>query len=381
MPKCTLCSIVQNKLNKGKLCKTCFNDQKTAANNKQTVGNLVNEKINSNTDNDNDICLDDRNIIDLIKQNMHLEKQWHAEVVGLLKDQVSFLKNEISHKNTLIENLIIELSTRSNNGSRSCSDFNNDSNNASQLSVSSANYDNTFESNNSETSKPNMEKPEEDILCTNRFKTLIIDEDSDSNDVLQNNGIKITRYASQEDITRQKINKVNTKAKHKNEIYNKANHVPGNSSYSEITRGGKKILILSDSLCSRIRMKEFNQYITNGYAYRKNFPGATPKDIAHYCLPTLIDDKPDTCIIHVGTNSLNIENPKEIVNDILNIVEICRSYGVNDIYVSGITYRENFQELVSETNNLLRKKQLLNHFSFIENDNISAAHIWRDKLF
>ena len=123
-----------------------------------------------------------------------------------------------------------------------------------------------------------------------------------------------------------------------------------------------------------------NQYITNGYAYRKNFPGATPKDIAHYCLPTLIDDKPDTCIIHVGTNSLNIENPTEIVNDILNIVEICRSYGVNDIYVSGITYRENFQELVSGTNNLLRKKQLLNHFSFIENDNISAAHIWRDKL-
>ena len=64
---------------------------------------------------------------------MHLEKQCHAEVVGLLKDQVSFLKNELSHKN-----LIIELSTRSNNGSRSCSDFNNNSNNASHLS--SANY-------------------------------------------------------------------------------------------------------------------------------------------------------------------------------------------------------------------------------------------------
>ena len=263
---------------------------------------------------------------------MHLEKQWHAEVVCLLKDQVSFLKTELSHKNTLIENLIIELSTRSNNGSRSCSDFNNDSNNVSQLSVSSANYDNTFESNNSETSKPNMEKPE-DILCTHRFKTLIIDEESDSDDVLQNNGIKTTRYASQEDITRQKKNKVNTKPKHKNEIYNKANHVPGNSSYSEITRGGKKILILSDSLCNRIRMKEFNQYITNGYAYHKNFPGATSKDIAHYCLPALIDDKPDMCIIHVGTNSLNKENPTEIVNDTLNIVEICRSYGVNDMCV------------------------------------------------
>ena len=85
-----------------------------------------------------------------------------------------------------------------------------------------------------------MEKPEEVIICTNRIKTLIIDEETDFNDVVQNNGIKITRYASQEDITRQKKNKVNRKPKHKNQIYNKANHVPGNSCYSEITRCGKK---------------------------------------------------------------------------------------------------------------------------------------------
>ena len=127
-------------------------------------------------------------------------------------------------------------------------------------------------------------------------------------------------------------------------------------------------------------MKEFNEWINNGYAYRKHFPGPTTKDIAHYCLPTLIDDKRDSCIIHVGKNSLNKENPAEIVNDILRIVEICRIYGVNDVHVASITYRVDFQKLVSQINDLLRAKQFLNNFSFIENDNITAAHIWRDKL-
>ena len=97
-------------------------------------------------------------------------------------------------------------------------------------------------------------------------------------------------------------------------------------------------------------------------------------------LPSLIDDKPDTCIIHVGTNSLSKETPAEIVNGILHTVEICRSYGVHDINVFGITYREHFRSAVSQTNNILRTKQSLEDFNFIENDNITAAHIWWDKL-
>ena len=162
----------------------------------------------------------------------------------------------------------------------------------------------------------------------------------------------------------QRENKLNKKPRNKTEIYNKGNRVPGNSSYSEINKEGKKVLILPDSICS--------QWINNGYAYRKHFPGSTAKDVAHYCLPALIYDKSDTCIIHVGTNSLNKENPAEIGNDILRIVEICRSYGGNDVYVSSITYREDFQKLVSEINNTLRAKQLFKNFSFIENDNITA---------
>ena len=94
----------------------------------------------------------------------------------------------------------------------------------------------------------------------------------------------------------------------------------------------------------------------------------------------LIEDKPDTCIIHAGANSLLKSDPEEITSDILNTVDICKSYGVNDVYVSGITYRENFQEKVSETNSLLHAKQTRYGFTFIDNENINATHTWKDNI-
>ena len=68
--------------------------------------------------------------------------------------------------------------------------------------------------------------------------------------------------------------------------YNGTKHRPGNSTHASVPKKGKKIPILSDSLCSVIKMKEFNYYIKGGYAYRKSYPGATAKDLAHYSLLT-----------------------------------------------------------------------------------------------
>ena len=49
-------------------------------------------------------------------------------------------------------------------------------------------------------------------------------------------------------------------------------------------------------------MKEFNRELKNGQAYWKQFPGATSQEMAHYCIPTLINENLDTVIIHTGTN-------------------------------------------------------------------------------
>ena len=56
-------------------------------------------------------------------------------------------------------------------------------------------------------------------------------------------------------------------------IFRHPKHVPGNSSYAGIAKDGKKIMILSDSIPSRIIMKEFNYYVKIGHVLRTSFPG------------------------------------------------------------------------------------------------------------
>ena len=51
--------------------------------------------------------------------------------------------------------------------------------------------------------------------------------------------------------------------------YKALKFLPGNFTYASVTNKGKKIL--SDSLCSGIKLHEFNHYIKNGYAYCKLF--------------------------------------------------------------------------------------------------------------
>ena len=52
-------------------------------------------------------------------------------------------------------------------------------------------------------------------------------------------------------------------------------------------------------------------------------------------------------------------------NDIMNIVKLCRSYGVNNIYISSIAYRPKLHRFVRETNDLLRENQILHDYKLI----------------
>ena len=127
-------------------------------------------------------------------------------------------------------------------------------------------------------------------------------------------------------------------------------------------------------------MKFFNNAINNGHAYKKLFPGATPKELRHYCAHTLITDNPNTVIINVGTNCLGKLDAANIANDIISIVSLIQSYGVNNVYVSELAYRPQFQHIVSEVNNILRENQVPHNYFLICNDNIKSCHLWRDKI-
>ena len=49
--------------------------------------------------------------------------------------------------------------------------------------------------------------------------------------------------------------------------------VPGNSDDHDISKDEKKVCILSDSICHRIKMKVFNKHLKNKKAYKLCFPG------------------------------------------------------------------------------------------------------------
>ena len=58
--------------------------------------------------------------------------------------------------------------------------------------------------------------------------------------------------------------------------------------------------------------------------------GATIKHLKHHVLPSLVDDTPDTAVIHGGCNDLGYKNNEalstdDIVNAILEIGKLCQS--------------------------------------------------------
>ena len=89
----------------------------------------------------------------------------------------------------------------------------------------------------------------------------------------------------------------------------------------------------------------------------------------------------DQIIINIGTNNLSKKQPEEeTVKEILEIVTKCHNYGINQIFVSGLTYRPRYSKQVNKINNLLRQNAVSHDYKFIDNSNISEKHLWNDQL-
>ena len=113
MSKCVNCSNKQSKLNRGKFCQVCFNDINCVNKNNSTFEHKNTDEVINET------SFNDRQIIDMIKENMIQEKKSNEERTQLLVDQIEFLKSEILVKNTFIERLIVKLSSKKGTTSNS----------------------------------------------------------------------------------------------------------------------------------------------------------------------------------------------------------------------------------------------------------------------
>ena len=158
--------------------------------------------------------------------------------------------------------------------------------------------------------------------------------------------------------------------------------VPGNSNYADISRQGKKVTLFGDSLIRKISVREFSDFVKNGVATKWFHGGATASDMISYVKPTLMREKPDSVVINIGTNNLTngSQTANQTVQEIIEVVRRCQKYGVNDIFVSSIPCRPQFQKKVDEINKLLDFNATEFSYKFINNNNIGREHLERDRL-
>ena len=87
---------------------------------------------------------------------------------------------------------------------------------------------------------------------------------------------------------------------------------------------------MGDSYIRRIKRNLFNNSLYEGKAHLNGFSGASIKRLDHFITPTLVEDQPDTMIIHMGSNdtthnTVDQMDVKDIVNRIMNIRKKCLS--------------------------------------------------------
>ena len=139
---------------------------------------------------------------------------------------------------------------------------------------------------------------------------------------------------------------------------------PGNGTHSGIIKNDRKIIVVGDSHIKRIKRNDFNKELRHGKAFFRPFK----------------PDKPDTIVIHVGTNDiLNHANYEDIVHSILNIRLDCQNNGVNEVLISFILVKKNPN--LSRVNDMLRDLCEKNGFSFICNDVITTNCLWKDGVY
>ena len=94
--------------------------------------------------------------------------------------------------------------------------------------------------------------------------------------------------------------------------------VPRNSNYANVSKFGQKIFVVGDIIVKRIKRLDFNKELRSNTFFR-SFSGANSKQLGHYIIPTLVDDKPDVALLHVGTNNIHSNvNDTKLANDIIN---------------------------------------------------------------
>ena len=276
----------------------------------------------------------------------------NESLIRYQSEEIKFLRDEINNKNLIIKTLLKNLNDQ-NFSYRS--DFNN--------------FDNSFKNSKSQdkqfikpkkTAKKKQFKDDKNNYASpNKYESLTI-KDSNVDD----------------DITPETPNDGKKEDKIRG---NTSNYKKQNNSISKIKK--KAVVILRDSIVKNVNGWQLSKSLTNEKVSVKSFPGATTKQMSIYLKPTL-EEKPDTIILHMGTNDLRSEDePDKIANDIVDAAVACKQTGCEVIISALLPRGDKFSDKAKEVNDNLKELCLSKNISLIEHRNFhSRYHLNNSKL-
>ena len=143
--------------------------------------------------------------------------------------------------------------------------------------------------------------------------------------------------------------------------------------------------VFGNSIIRGIRVRDFNQQVKNDYAKFKSFPGCNSKEILHYIEPTLETGFYDNVILHVGVNDLLNDklsrSTDNLMSNLVNIVNKCKSFGVMDLFLSGIDFNKRIPyTVIKKVNEKIADMCKKNSIVFTDNGNISNVDLYQDGL-
>ena len=249
-------------------------------------------------------------------------------LITTLKDEITFLRNELRSKDKIIELIIKESPTaiRDNN-----MPFNKD--NEFQL------YNKTFKRSDMESNKNNL-------ILKNRFSPLTIYNDKDDTIYADDNN-------NNSDLSGKDYTPVKT-----------------------IKSTKRKCTVIGDSVIKNIQAYKMQLGMRNtDKVYVKPFSGSTTSDMWHHAKPSQ-RFFPQMFILHSGSNDLkSLKSAEEIATEVIELGLELKTDD-NEVVISGITYRnDKWNDKGHEVNNILSYKCTDSNLGFIDNSNITKQHL------
>ena len=300
--------------------------------------------------------LTERSLMDMYKTIIDDERKNMKTQVAYLKDQIEYLKSELTRKSTIIEKLI-----DNNNKSLECFNI-----------------------------KPDYDIYSDQHYYNNTNYDYYNNTNYDDNNPLQTTSAFLDKQFTIDDrnVTKRK-NGTNTGVKIPNDHNNyesTPNYSTSNNSRIESSNRDNcsiktlpNVAILGDSILNNIEGHGISKH---GNVRVSSFSGATSDHLKHHIMPTINSNPPDMIIMHIGSNDLTKGGDTTAnIQWIINKVRKCASH--TKIVLSSLIMRRDKTNIEKHANELnVKLKQLCdeNLIDFIDNSNIDESCLGKKKL-